>query len=963
MQELECSECSQERRRRCRVITGNQNKDAHCSQKFSQAPYIHPFNQPKYQAQLTHAIVFAKSVRSKILGYLAEDWLQDSGAVASKEELCKKRETWLELHDKQTAGILGLLPLVRNMPVRFTETYNRELGAYKHATGKLIGWSISVTELARLDTDPDPEMVLRECPTFLRVKLTHPTKLAPNGLVDVRPCTRPWRRGSLQIYRRGFQLGPDFAGTAHAYCGSTLQACKGDLLHWTAQPTADSRLRAYIIRSRVRAADDILIVQPYSPCLFRQALAIGPRLLLQRQAGEISLDAAAEAWAGEQRNSTSAAAKHQQKAPSWTTWTVPCRTCSDEAGKEVRWPLRCFLLNLTQHAAWMHITRGQLLQCRKCQHFRAPTKDSALLMCELCEDLVRRGRFDAVATKWWDECVPGARIQCKLHPAVASSELNCERSAEKEACPAPTYFCSGCKVTWPEAHFPVEELKLNEEMDLVTLHCWRCHLKALHPETFAKRNDLQCKTCKNHGLTLDHFPPSITREILQVGVRAKRRESRKGTLLISCTDCVFPKCLTHCGQRSPTAMIGPLHKRRVWFCDACRLKEYACSECCAQWPFAFFEANAWSVGDKKLIPKGHCFSCHLRLREPKVWKKWTNFTCSTCLTTGLTLEHFEPSLAKEVFERRSLDWSKQQRTCLSCVEKSTAISKRCTSSTAQRPCKRLKGDQRKPDDGADAGVTSQQTSSAFAALADISTSQNSQTGDQSQVTCHCCKRSGLRPDFNQSRTPLCWICHWEKTAPEKFRAWNDLKCQSCKRTQLSLKAFPPRVSNELLRQTSGKRQKQINVKVSCADCCYPLCWMGCGTRASVQRRVFEEQQRPWFCTTCQTSFQTCWQCGAAWQCDRFVLDSLRGIDQQENAKPTCYTCALLADKPVYDRWQALSRETRWQPLRCTTCTRNGLSITDFDPLVAKDILQQGGFKCNQKKFRVCRQCAPPRNGV
>ena len=143
------------------------------------------------------------------------------------------------------------------MPVRFTESYNRELGAYKHATGKLIGWSISVTELAPLGTDPDPEMVLRECPTFLRVKLTHPTKLAPNGLVDVRPCTRPWRRGSLQIYRRGFQLGPDFAGTAHAYCGSTLQACKGDLLHWTAQPTADSRVRAYIIRSRVRAADDI----------------------------------------------------------------------------------------------------------------------------------------------------------------------------------------------------------------------------------------------------------------------------------------------------------------------------------------------------------------------------------------------------------------------------------------------------------------------------------------------------------------------------------------------------------------------------------------------------------------------------------------------------------------------------------------------------------------------------------
>ena len=409
MLDLECSDCSQERRRRCRVITGNHNKDAHCSQKFSQAPYIHPFNQPKYQAQLNHAIVFAKSVRSKILWYLAEDWLQDSGAVASKEELQRKREKWLELHDKQTAGILGLLPLIRGMPVRFTESYNRELGAYKHATGKLIGWGISPAELARLDNDPDPEMVLRECPTFLRVKLTHPTKLEPNGLVDVRPCTRPWRRGNLQIYRRGFQIGPDFAGTAHAYCGSTLRACKGDLLHWTAPPTADSRLRAYIIRSRVRAADDLLIVQLYSPCLFRQALAKGPRLLLQRQLGEATLDEIAEAWARDDTNSTNTAASQQRKEPSWTTWTVPCRTCSDEAGEEVRWPLRCFLFNLTQQVACKHLTRGQLLQCCKCQQFRAPKQQSALIMCELCRDLVRRGRFDAITTKWWDECVPGKK--------------------------------------------------------------------------------------------------------------------------------------------------------------------------------------------------------------------------------------------------------------------------------------------------------------------------------------------------------------------------------------------------------------------------------------------------------------------------------------------------------------------------------------------------------------------------
>ena len=94
---------------------------------------------------------------------------------------------------------------------------------------------------------------------------------------------------SAKVKRRGFRVVPDFAGTAHAYCGETLSECKGDLLEWFKVPTLDAMLRAYIIKSRVHYTEKCLLVRPYSPYLFRLGSQPGPNLLLRRQRGEIAL--------------------------------------------------------------------------------------------------------------------------------------------------------------------------------------------------------------------------------------------------------------------------------------------------------------------------------------------------------------------------------------------------------------------------------------------------------------------------------------------------------------------------------------------------------------------------------------------------------------------------------------------------------------------------------------------------
>ena len=68
--------------------------------------------------------------------------LPESSLHARQEALSAKRLRWLSYHDQQTAGIMGLLPLVRGLPVRLTESINRGLKLFKHRRGTVVGWTL-----------------------------------------------------------------------------------------------------------------------------------------------------------------------------------------------------------------------------------------------------------------------------------------------------------------------------------------------------------------------------------------------------------------------------------------------------------------------------------------------------------------------------------------------------------------------------------------------------------------------------------------------------------------------------------------------------------------------------------------------------------------------------------------------------------------------------------------------------
>ena len=102
--------------------------------------------------------------------------------------------------------------------------------------------------------------------------------------------------GDVKILRYGFPVVPEFGGTAHAYCGTTLDACLGDLLPWYQKPRKEDALKAYIIKSRVQDSSKILLAQPYSPHLFSQGVLTGPDLLLRVLQGSLAPEDAKKAW-------------------------------------------------------------------------------------------------------------------------------------------------------------------------------------------------------------------------------------------------------------------------------------------------------------------------------------------------------------------------------------------------------------------------------------------------------------------------------------------------------------------------------------------------------------------------------------------------------------------------------------------------------------------------------------------
>ena len=139
----ECTACSIERKRRCRLV---EPQDARVLREtYLSAPYVHQNNQPKYHAMLLRAVEWAKRSQSKplqILWVRAQDTPCNPKDIGrTPEKIDAKLEHFLQFHDQQTGDIPGLLPAFLGLRVRFTEKIkvSSKVIILKHSTAVIDG--------------------------------------------------------------------------------------------------------------------------------------------------------------------------------------------------------------------------------------------------------------------------------------------------------------------------------------------------------------------------------------------------------------------------------------------------------------------------------------------------------------------------------------------------------------------------------------------------------------------------------------------------------------------------------------------------------------------------------------------------------------------------------------------------------------------------------------------------------
>ena len=170
MKAMECEQCRDERKRRARERTRGDRR--HLSEPFVSAPYIRFYNQPKYHALQLRALRFARAHSRRVRWVQARDKpLAKEDKAASREALAHKRNQWLQKHDQDTAGIPGLFPAVRGMPIRFTATVDREKQIFKHTRGVLKGWELERVDQERLRQYTEQEFVCDLMPKYFFVRV------------------------------------------------------------------------------------------------------------------------------------------------------------------------------------------------------------------------------------------------------------------------------------------------------------------------------------------------------------------------------------------------------------------------------------------------------------------------------------------------------------------------------------------------------------------------------------------------------------------------------------------------------------------------------------------------------------------------------------------------------------------------------------------------------------------------
>ncbi|CAL1144306.1 unnamed protein product, partial [Cladocopium goreaui] len=560
--QLECVICHQERARRC--IVGKDPKAEH----FLNHPFVHGLNAAKYIAANLRAKWVATTRKHKLLWIIAQD---TPLFHVEATELQARRENWLQRHDQSTGGVVGILPLLQNMPIRVTQTLSdlKAFGLFKNTRGTLWNWTLHEADQEAVGAVAGQDIVLQRLRRALYVKVEgakwQQRPDLPVGVARIEPVTQTWTletNGKATVSRRGFPIASDYAGTAHSFMGATLGACTLDLGTWDATTSREAQLSGYMCLSRVRKTEDLCIVQPFSPNLFSHGELIGPHTFLEVHREKLTLAQAKVRFEKDKPN------KQRNR-----DIMLFCRGCSPQPHlQEKLLPLREFVSAWDQEEWYRVLSDGMCRFCTQCK-----TKQSSP---------AAKGKPKAV----------NACAYCQTLPA--------DQTGYCSKCAKIRLACSKCDIgkkikTKSLLDFSPEEIaRRKKTKELRRARCKKC---AVAPVT-AKAKQGLCSNC-NKAISVSHLvhysadsQTGVSRACVAKQARAPKTCARCAQPLHAnaspgtwCTACAFPPCSGGCGQPRPQKAPNHAKQKADWYCQNCKGK---CANCGGLLP-RNAEAGTW----------------------------------------------------------------------------------------------------------------------------------------------------------------------------------------------------------------------------------------------------------------------------------------------------------------------------------------------------------------------------------